>query len=301
MLTTKASALSGDDIVLAATSVVSASKGAITLQAAGNLTTAAGSQILAANQATLRGDYDNAVDPSGKTIDLKGLINASSALITSGPHEDAINVTNVAAGTPTTISAGGNSTITIGLINAAGGGVLNQINGSLTIDGGANGGSTLVINDSADANNVTGTLATNGQNAVLTGLGMGGSIQYRNLATTAIALGSGTNLFNVRATLADTTTTVTLGSGMSTVRVGGPNGTATDTVRGIQGLLDLVGNTTSATLNVVDTGETEATSATIDTKSYSSASAWGPIPRPPAFSIPNSLQSPFRSAPDRTP
>lgn len=252
VLTTKASALSGDDIVLEAASVVSAANGAVALQAADDLTTAAGSQILAAHQAALRGDFDNTIDPSGKTITLKGVVKAASALITSGPHQDAINLANVNANTPTTISAGGNSTITIGLINAASGGLLNQIAGQLTID-------------AADANNVTGTLATAGSNAVLSGLGMGGSIQYRNLQTTEIALGSGSNLFNVMATLAGTTTTVTLGAGASTVRVGGPNGTATDTVRGIQGLLNLVGNDTSATLNLVDTGETQATSATIGT------------------------------------
>ncbi len=266
-ITTIAQAASGEDIVLGATSLVTANSGTITLQAGDNLTTAVGSVISASGTVTVGGDYNAAVNPIGKLIQLQGVINGSSATITSGTASDTIYVTNVAANTPTTIAGGGNDIITIGSIKGSSplnNGLLNRIDDTLTINGGTNGNSTLTIDDTGDATNTTGTLGTLMGDAVLSGLGMGAVIQYVDIATTEVALGSGSDIFNVQATLAGTTTTVVVGVNGNTVRVGGPNGNLTDTVNNIQGLLNLDGNGTNAVLNVVNAGETRATTGILD-------------------------------------
>jgi hypothetical protein len=268
-ITTIARAAFGEDIVLGAAATITAENGSVTPQAGDSLTTVVGSIIRASGTVTVGGDFNaSGVNPAGKTIDIEGTINATSATVTSGPDSDIITLTNVAAGTPTTIAGGGNDAITIGFVTSQGR-VLNQIFGTLTIDGGKFGGvvgnSTLTIDDSGDTNNTSGTLGTDANWAVLAGLGMGALIHYLDIAAdTEIKLGSGNDFFNVQSTLAATTTTVTVGAGANTVRVGGPNGNLSDTVNGIQGLLNVNGNGTSTLLNVIDAGETRVTTGILD-------------------------------------
>ena len=244
---------------------MTADAGSITLQAGDNLTTAVGSLISATGTVTVGGDFEAAVNPIGKLIQLLGVINATSATITSGSANDKIEITNIAVGTPTTIEGGGNDIITIGSTTGTGG-ALNRIANSLTIMGGANGNSSLLVDDTGDATNTTGTLSTILGDEVLVGLGMGvaGVIKYVEIAAAQIALGNGSDIFNVQGTLAGTSTTIKVGSNGNTVRVGGPNGNLTDTVNAIQGFLTVTGNGTNTVLNVIDAGETRATTGILN-------------------------------------
>jgi hypothetical protein len=228
----------GQDIDLGSTSLIQADGGAITLDAGDNVFAAAGSVIRASGVVTIAGNVGAAdTVPTGVRIDLRGAITGSSALILGSAENDTISLTSVGGNTPTTIESGnGDDTILIGSAATAiptasdAGGVLSGISGALTIVGGT-GADVLEIDDSGDAYSRSGTLTSTG----LTGLGMGGSIQYSGISTLELALGGGVDTLFVLSTAANTTSSVTLGAGPSTVIVQGADNTTHAIAGGLQG------------------------------------------------------------------
>ncbi len=71
----------------------------------------------------------------------------------------------------------------------------------------------------------------------LSGLGMAGSIVFRQIGALALTLGSGNDTMSIRDTGTKTLTGVTLGGGTDTVNLG----SATNTLSGIQGYVTLTG------------------------------------------------------------
>ncbi|MEJ0068134.1 MAG: hypothetical protein WDO24_04730 [Pseudomonadota bacterium] len=244
----------GQDIVLASTSVIHATSGAITLDAGDNVSAAAGSIIQASTSVTIAGDFGNADPGAGTVIDLRGTLSAPSAQITGDSDGDLVSLTNLAAGTALAVNlgAGANDRVQVGSKAAASptttntGGILAGIAGTLTVTG--NGSTLLQLDDTGDGSSVSGVLTA----SALTGLGMGGSIHYATLGNLQIALGNGADTMTVQGTAGGTTTAITLGTVASSVVVQG----ADNTTNALAGLLQLTGNGANDSLQVVDTGAT---------------------------------------------
>ena len=173
------------------------------------------------------------------------------------PYEDANDTINIrATGGLTTLntSGGGASTINVGSLEPGGKGVVSTLQGALVVVSGESASDTLNVDDSGDTAARSGTMTS----ATLTGLGLGaGGITNRDyylLVALNIALGSGTETFNVQGTIFGTLTTVSAGTGADTINLGslapGVGGIADN----IEGPLAVVGNGVDTTVNVDDTG-----------------------------------------------
>ncbi len=127
------------------------------------------------------------------------------------------NINVQSTNSPTHITTlSGIDIINIGSLAPATGGILDNIQGSVT-----------VIGDGSDILNVDDTGSTEAKYGVLTGnqvyrLNMEGSgITYSGLAALNISLGSGANAFDIVSTNSTTTTTLKDGTGSDTVYVQG--------------------------------------------------------------------------------
>jgi Ca2+-binding RTX toxin-like protein len=274
VLTATDSAGLGDDLVLIdAVSIVSTG-GSVTLRVGDNLLITADNVVKATGDVIIHGDYGNADTGIGSTIDLRGTILGTSALIMGNNDDDIISLTNVNAVTPTTIQTfdgddlvhvGSNATPTSNL-----GGNVNSISALLSVYGGS-GNDRLKVDDSGDDEPNSGTLTA----TTITGLGMQDGITYGTLEHLNIALGSGGNDFKIDSTHAGTTT-ITFGEGDDTINVRTTGGVLNidaeggddiiyvgslapgigGTLNGIGGLLTLEGGSGFDILNVDDTGDT---------------------------------------------
>ena len=115
----------------------------------------------------------------------------------------AINIQRT-SGPTSIITLGGSAVINIGSQAPASGGILNNIQGAVTVAG--DGSTTLNVDDTGQSGNATGTLTS----TALTGLGMGpAGISYTGLSTLNIALG-GNGAFTVKSTAAGTATNINI-------------------------------------------------------------------------------------------
>ena len=209
----------------------------------------------------------------GNTFDVTNTAVDTTTTINSGTGSDTINVQ--ATGGPTTVNTGGGTNlnvVNVGSKAPATGGVLNNIQGALTVVG--NTSDTMNADATGNTAAKTGTLTA----TTLTGLSMGPSgITYGGISSLNINLGSGGNTFLISNTAAGTNTFLKSGTGADTVNVnattgptivntgGGTNknivnvGSLEPVVGGfigpIKGALDVVGNGHD-TMNVDDTGST---------------------------------------------
>ncbi|HEY1860908.1 MAG TPA: hypothetical protein VGG61_11165, partial [Gemmataceae bacterium] len=116
-------------------------------------------------------------------------------------------------GGPTTINTGaGTNTVNIGSKAPALGGVLSGVLADVTVKSGS-GPVTLNVDDSGDATGRTGTLTA----TKISGLGMGGVINYDPVVALNIMLGSGPDNFTITGIAPNTVTTVDGGPGTDTV------------------------------------------------------------------------------------
>ena len=197
----------------------------------------------------------------------------TTTTVNSGTGSDTVNVQ--AIGGPTSVNTGGGSTanvVNVGSLEPATGGLIDNIQGALTVIG--DGGDTMNVDDTGSTIAKTGTLTA----SALTGLNMVPSgIAYSGLANLNIGLGSGGNTFLISNTAAGTTTFLNSGTGADTVNVQATSSTTTVNTGGgsnhnivnvaslepmtggivdnVQGALTVVGNSAD-TMNVDDTGST---------------------------------------------
>ncbi len=212
----------------------------------------------------------------GNTFTIYSTYVSTTTNLNSGAGNDTVNVQTTSGVTNVNTGAGVN-TVNIGSLAPTTGGILNGIQGALTVVGA--GTDTMNVDDTGSTGTKTGTLTAN----TITGLGMGsGGITYSGLATLKISLGSGGNTFTIVNTNSGTTTNVNTGSGNDTVNVRATSsvttvntGMGTNTVNigsmmpttggvlnNIQGALTVVGSGTD-TMNVDDTGSTGAKTGTL--------------------------------------
>ena len=282
LLTVPYNAASGDDLLMANGSSITATQGTVTIDVADNVTLAGGSTITASLTALIQGDFGKTAGVVGSIIDIAGQIFAPIANVDGGPDNDTISLTNVPTGTVMTITTGGGvNTVNVGSIAPPepNHGTLGNVKGPLTVKG--NGADTLNVDDTGAAIARTGTLT----GTALTGLNMGASgITYSGLANLNIDLGSGGNTFLISNTAANTSTFLNSGKGADTVNVNATTGpTIVNTGGGtnknivnvgslepaaggfvgpIQGALKVIGNGFDA-MNVDDTGSTVVKTGTL--------------------------------------
>ena len=142
----------------------------------------------------------------GNTFNVLSTAPLTSTFINTGAGSDIANVRTTAG--PTTINtSAGTNTVNVGSVAPASGGVVDGIQGTLTILG--SGSDTLSVDDTASAGPKTGTLTPTN----LGGLAMGpGGVNYSGLASLNVRLGSGGNLFQVNDITPATHTSVDGGS-----------------------------------------------------------------------------------------
>ena len=189
--------------------------GNLELQARRDFLLQSGALISTPADVTIRADHEN-VDRRGAIIDLIGTINADNVRVHGNNDNDTVNVTNVTAGSDTTIwtydgadtinirtnnakiivNAGeGIDTVNVGTKMPATGGNLNAISALLTING-EGGFDILNLDDTGDGANNTGALTA----TQITGLGMSQGIIYGTLERLNLDLGRGSDEFTVRST-----------------------------------------------------------------------------------------------------
>ena len=123
---------------MAAGSSIVASMGSVSAQVADNVTLAVGSNIHAHTSVLIQGDYQKIAGQTGSIIAISGQIFAPTAAINGGVDSDTISLTNVVAGTVTTVTTGGGvNTVNVGSIPppVPNGGDVDKIQGPLTIVG----------------------------------------------------------------------------------------------------------------------------------------------------------------------
>ena len=196
--------------------------------------------------------------------------------INTGAGNDTVNVQGTGAATSVN-NTSGVTTINVGSKAPASGGVLNNIQGALTVAG--SGSDVLNVDDTGSTGAKTGTLTS----SKLSGLGMGANgISYAGVAALNINLGSGGNTFSLVSTSSATATTLNSGAGNDTVNVQGTGGVANvnsgagvntvnvgskapalgGVLNNIQGTLTVTGGGAD-TLNVDDTGSSGAKTGTL--------------------------------------
>ena len=240
------------------------------------------------------GDSDTVnVDDTGDTASNTGKLTATSLTglglgaginysavetlkINLGSGDDKFNVQGTSA--VTTLNTGsGTNTINVGSLAPAASGIVDNIQGALTITG--SGNDTLNVDDTGSEGNKTGTLTA----TTLTGLGMGdGGITYSGLTALNLSLGSGDDTLLISSTSSAGTTVngdvgadtfnvrantgalnLNGGSGNDIFNIGSTMPTTGGTVNDIVGLVTINGGGNSDTINVDDTGDTASNTGSL--------------------------------------
>ncbi|RLB73277.1 MAG: hypothetical protein DRH06_10730, partial [Deltaproteobacteria bacterium] len=247
-----------DDLIVEDGVTLNAFAGDITLCAGDDLIVSVGSTLTATESILLTGDctYPAATyvaDAAGSVIDLQGVIEASTLIVSGGSDNDTVILTHLAANMPATINLGaGDDQLSVGsmateLTNS--GGVVEGILSLLTVNGGA-GIDTLSVDDSGDDTDQSMTFTS----SLITGLGMAEGIAYATVEQIDIASGSGNNTVNVQSTLEGTGTTIIANAGDDTFNISSDAPINSGTLDGIDGELHLDGGAGDNTLNISDRG-----------------------------------------------
>jgi hypothetical protein len=205
-------------------------------------------------------------------------VNADTAptAINGQGGSDTINVRAASALTTINTGTGSNTTVNLGSAAPNSGGSLGNLSGEVVVHG--SGADTLTLDDTGDPAARSATIASD----TISGLGMAGGVVYDGLAALKVSLGSGSNTVAVATNGNQTATTLNGGAGndqfnvtstgalntinadggTNTVNVGSLAPAAGGTLTALQGELIVNGHAPD-TLNVDDTGDTTARSATI--------------------------------------
>jgi hypothetical protein len=187
---------------------------------------------------------------SGSGADTVNLTTDSGTTTINGQAgNDTINILSTNA--VTAISTGtGTNTVNIGSNEPSSNGVVENIQGALTVTGG--GTTTLNLDDTGDSSAATGTLTS----SAITGLDMGASgITYSGLTTLNISLGANGNTFTISNTGA-TSTTLNSGSGADTINLTTDSGTTTINSQGGADIINITTDTAVTTINAGDGNDT---------------------------------------------
>ncbi|MGD8831566.1 MAG: calcium-binding protein, partial [Pseudomonadales bacterium] len=199
------------------------------------------------------GDVIEIARAGGVTVRIEqALAGGADLSLNLGGSDDSATITGTLTGTTTTINGdAGRDTIRVG----GDGGTVDAIAGRVVVDGGS-GTDTLYVDDQETANNEAAWITA----SRIWGLDMPGSgesqagIDYGNVESLELRLGTRTDTVNVRSTNAATTTTVRTGDvGTNIVNVGSSTPQTTGKVEAIAGKLLVVGGpAANDTLNVYD-------------------------------------------------
>ncbi len=127
--------------------------------------------------------------------------------VSLGTGNDTFNVLSTSAATRLN-TGGGLNTTNVGSLAPGVGGIVDNIQGALTVVG--NGADTLNVDDTGSTTNKSGTLT----DTTLTGLGMGsGGITYSGAGVLNVSLGSGNDSFAINEVSNPTVTTIDGGPG----------------------------------------------------------------------------------------
>jgi hypothetical protein len=122
----------------------------------------------------------------GNTFTVANTAAGTTTTVNSGTGSDVVNVQ--ATSSPTIVNTGGGTntnTVNVGSKEPATGGIVDNIQGALTVVG--DGTDTLNVDDTGSTAQKSGTLTP----TTLTGLNMGAAITYGGLTTLSVRLGSG--------------------------------------------------------------------------------------------------------------
>ncbi|HWE93969.1 MAG TPA: hypothetical protein VG269_08405 [Tepidisphaeraceae bacterium] len=217
-----------------------------------------------------------ALGSAANNLTINGTSGSAVTSVTSKSGGDHVYIQNVGGTTNLTDAAPGASSdlFDVGSLAPTPGGIVNGIQGALTISGAAGGTDTLTVDDTGMFSPETGSLSA----TTITGLQMASAgITYSAIATLNInlgGLGSGNN-FTITGTNASTTTNLHSGAAGDTVNVravAGPTNINTDggtnvvnvgstapgtggVISGIVGNLQLTGAGSSDVVNIDDSGD----------------------------------------------
>ncbi len=261
---------------------------------AGNIDSlATSSQINAGTTVVIDGDFANADPGVGTVIDLSGQITGNTSnttmdaddlkrvvLVRGQADADIVSLTNVTAGSGTTvqtqgqddlIQVGSRAQVDVGVNPPVGtntGGVLHHIQALLTIDAGDGIADVLTADDSGDMQPDVGVLTFD----TITCFHMMDGIKYLNVEELTITMGQANDRLDVDSTNAETESQVFGNGGDDAINVGKLAGIplagnscpqVADTVDCIQGVLRVAGGPDYDTLTVNNTGQTAPRSGTL--------------------------------------
>ena len=158
---------------------------------------------------------------------------AGQTTLNDGTGGDTVKVQTISGKTNVNAQAG-DDTINVGTNAPATGGKVDSIGAALTVDGGT-GSTTLNVDDTGSSVAKRATLTA----TALSGLEMKGDISYSRITDFNIDLGSGGNTVEVDQTAATTSTTISTGSGASSVAVLGTTGPLTIDTQAASNMIDL--------------------------------------------------------------
>jgi hypothetical protein len=207
---------------------------------------------------------------SGSGSDTVLLLADSGATFINGQSgEDIINIQSTNAATTVNTGSGVN-TVNLGSLAPAVGGILDKLQGVVTVVG--NGSDILNADDTGSTVGKTGDLTS----SILAGLAMGpGGITYSGLASLNIGLGAGNDVLVIDGTSSATTTVngnagddrfqvrgttgstiLNTGAGDNTINIGSLQPNSNGVLTGINGKVTVNGQGSADVLNVDDTGDT---------------------------------------------
>jgi Ca2+-binding RTX toxin-like protein/subtilisin-like proprotein convertase family protein len=145
-------------------------------------------------------DVNIGLGSGGDTFTIESTHSGTTDLFARG-GADVVNV-RTTAGQTTVDTADGDDTINVGsLAPVITRGTLNGLAGLVIVRAGNGSGDTLNVDDSGDGSSNTGEMTA----TTITGLGMGGGIQYHDLETLNLWLGSGSDTFTAHSTHSELT------------------------------------------------------------------------------------------------
>ncbi|GFO63477.1 beta strand repeat-containing protein [Geomonas paludis] len=210
-------------------------------------------RITAGDSVRIQGDYQDADPGIGTTLELIGAVEGKTVSILGGDDDDRIGIVSVAAESASVEAFRGDDLIYLG--RSVGGsdrdGLLDGIDARLTVDGGQqNDTDLLLLDDSADTSADSGIVT----DSLVSGFGMGGVVHYREIESLTVLAGAGPNSIGIRSTAVGTETSVVGGRGDDIFNVSSDAPENLGNLDGIRSDLRLDAGGGDNTLNVSDRG-----------------------------------------------
>jgi hypothetical protein len=254
----------GDDLLLVETGSIRAG-GDVYLRVGDNIRILG--DIRAGGEVNIQGDFGDADAGRGTVIDSVGTVSGSSVALSGGADDDEVGIVGLTAGSASIKTYQGNDTVYLGrsLTGSAFDGMLGGIDAPVTVDGGGQTDTDrLILDNSADSSSVHGTITED----TITGFGMGkaGRVEYLNIESLNLLLGSGDDTINVQATASGAVTSLNTGAGDDVINVSSDAPGSSGVLDGIWGILNVDAGGGDNTLNLSDAGATVADTSVVITE-----------------------------------